>query len=326
MYVPGIVVVTRKTQMEGLVARYGTRGQAKFMLAQAALHEAERNPQAKTRKGVSEALDFSVAQRVDEKYQHTVEQLERDLDLGVPVHVIDRGFLPNYDFAGVQTVVVVGQDGLVANAAKYVGDAPIVAVNPDPERFDGILLPFQVSQARSAVRRVLDCKARIRTVTLAQVELNDGQRMLAFNDFFVGAASHISARYTLRIGGRDEPQSSSGVLVSTGAGSTGWFSSVFNMAAGVSQWLGGESRSAMRLDWEDRRLLWAVREPFVSKHSRADLVAGVLPEGQTLVLESMMPDAGVIFSDGIESDFLQFTSGTIARIGVAKQSARLVVG
>jgi len=326
MYVPGIVVITRKTQMEGLVARYGTRGQAKFVLAQAALHEAERNPPAKARQAVSEALDFAVAQRADETYQNTLEQLERDLDLGVPVHFIERGYLPNYDFGGVQAVVVVGQDGLVANTAKYVGDVPIVAVNPDPGEFDGILLPFQVDQARTAVRRVLDRKARIKSVTLAEAELNDGQRMLAFNDFFVGAASHVSARYTLRIDGREEPQSSSGVLVSTGAGSTGWFSSVFNMTAGISRWLGGEPRSAVRLEWEDRRLLWAVREPFVSKHSRADLVAGVLSEGQTLVLESMMPEAGVIFSDGIESDFLQFTSGTIARMGVAKQSARLVVG
>ncbi len=65
--------------------------------------------------------------------------------------------------------------------------------------------------------------------------------------------------------------------------------------------------------------------PFVSRHSKANLVAGMLDEGEQLVVESLMPSGGVIFSDGIESDFLVFSSGTIARIGVSDQVATLVV-
>ena len=68
-----------------------------------------------------------------------------------------------------------------------------------------------------------------------------------------------------------------------------------------------------------------MREPFVSKRSQAGLVAGWLNEGQELVVESLMPDGGVIFSDGIEADFLTFTSGAIARVSVSPQRARLVV-
>lgn len=175
------------------------------------------------------------------------------------------------------------------------------------------------------VARVLENKDRRRTVTLAQVALNDGQKMLAFNDFFIGASSHVSARYTIEVDDRSEPQSSSGVLVSTGAGSTGWMSSVFNMATGVSQLLGAQVQGGIRLDWEDRRLLWAVREPFASKHSQISLTAGVLEESGELIIESLMPSDGVIFSDGIEADFLQFTSGAIARISAAEQAANLVV-
>lgn len=37
-----------------------------------------------------------------------------------------------------------------------------------------------------------------------------------------------------------------------------------------------------------------------------------------------MPTNGVIFSDGIETDFLKFNSGSIATIGIAKETARLV--
>jgi hypothetical protein len=160
---------------------------------------------------------------------------------------------------------------------------------------------------------------------LAEVTLNDGQRMLAFNDFFVGCRTHVSARYVLECAGRREPQSSSGVLISTGAGSTGWMSSVFNMASGVGKICGRDSVAGLRLERNDRRLIWAVREPFVSKTSRAELVAGLLGDGDELEIESLMPESGVIFSDGIESDFLPFTSGTIAHVAASRQTANLVV-
>jgi hypothetical protein len=165
----------------------------------------------------------------------------------------------------------------------------------------------------------------MRHITLAEATLNDGQRMLAFNDFFVGIQGHVSARYVLTVGRTAEPQSSSGLIVSTGAGSSGWFSSVYNMAEGIARWMGGNPRQRLEVSWEDRRLLWAVREPFQSKHSGCQLVAGSLEAGERLTVESLMPERGIIFSDGVESDFLDFNSGTIAQIGCAEQQARLVV-
>lgn len=167
---------------------------------------------------------------------------------------------------------------------------------------------------------------KCRRVTLAEVRLSDTQRMLAFNDFFVGSATHVSARYRLQTGGASEPHSSSGVIVSTGAGSTGWLSSVYNMAQGLGRFLGADVPRGPQMKWEDRRLAWVVREPFVSRTSQANLVAGMIGAEDELILESLMPESGVIFSDGVESDYLQFNSGTIARIGVAAQQARLVTG
>ena len=338
---PGIAVVYAPTRLEGLRRRWGTAGQARFRLKQAHQHElalrAESQPVAAgQRRGkaaarplakqpqVQQQAEFSEYEHEDETYRHVIDRLEDELQFGLPVKRVERSFVPNFDFGACEVVVVVGQDGLVANTAKYVGNLPLVAINPDPQRIDGILLPFAVGQARTIVRRVLDGKARQRSVTLAEVELNDGQKLLAFNDFFVGAASHVSARYVIEAEGRTEPQSSSGLIVSTGAGSTGWLSSVFNMAGGVAKFLGAAAAPRPQLDWEDRRLVWAVREPFVSKRSQATLVAGWLDEGRELIVESLMPDGGVIFSDGIESDFLPFTSGVIARLRVSSQRANLV--
>ena len=302
-----IILVSRKTRLQQLVERFNSRGQAKFYIEHA-------------------GGDFADYEHEDQAYKRAIDIMHRTLDVGLKIHAIERTIVPTFLFAPTDLVVAIGQDGLVANVAKYVGVQPIVPINPDPARFDGILLPFAPRRARSAVERVLDGTARIRTITLAQAKLDDGQRLIAFNDLFIGARTHVSAGYAIGIGDRRETQSSSGVLVSTGAGSTGWLSSVFNMAAGVAALTGGTPGHPITLAWEDRRLVFVVREPFASKHSQTTLVSGVIEPGTQLVLESRMPTGGVIFSDGVERDALDFNAGAIVRIGAAEQCTRLVVG
>ncbi len=300
-----LVIITRRTRLEDLVARFNTRGQAKFYLEHA-------------------GVDFADYEREHDAYHAALDRLRQDLELGLPRQFLDRDLVPTYLFGPGDLVIALGQDGLVANTAKYAGDQPIIGVNPEPARFDGVLLPYTIDGAKQAVVGCLESRESFRAVTLAEAVLDDGQRLLAFNDLFIGARSHVSARYRLGFDGRDESQSSSGVLVSTGAGSTGWMSSVFNMAAGITNFSGGVGGDAFHLEWEDRELFFAVREPFISRRSSADLVAGVLSEERELMIESQMPSNGVIFSDGIEADFLAFNSGAIAHVRPAEQSAMLV--
>lgn len=330
-----IVIITRPTRMQGLVEQFGTPGQAEFYLeramqieaaplAAAAAPGAAREILAKASKRAQADFDMLAEER--DQYTEIIDQLRRDLNLGLKVQVLDRKYLPTFVFGPRDIIVTVGQDGLVANTAKYVGNRPIVAINPNPDLFDGVLMPFGVAAARGAVRSVLDGKAKYREVTMGQVSLADGRKLLAFNDFFVGVKSHVSARYRITFNGQSEPHSSSGVLISTGAGSTGWLSSIFNMAAGVGALLGNEAKSPpLRMNWEDPRLAFVVREPFVSRQSAASIVTGLIEPGKELVIESTMSADGVIFSDGVEADFLNFNTGSIAHIGAAKQRARLVV-
>jgi NAD kinase len=301
-----LVIVTRKTRLQELIERFNTRSQAKFYIEHA-------------------GGEFEDYEREDNAYRSSLEMLRRSLEFEMPQQLIDRSLVPTFQFQKEDLVVTLGQDGLVANTAKYVMAQPIVAVNPEPARFDGVLLPFLPNQARSAVGKVIEAKAKFREVTLAEIKLHDGQRLLAFNDLFIGARSHVSAQYLIRCGKAAEVHSSSGVLVSTGAGSTGWLSSIFNMASGVARFRGATAIEPFRMPWEDRRLIYVVREPFVSRHSQATIVTGMLESEQELVLESLMPSGGVVFSDGMEADYLQFNSGAIAAVRAAEQRARLVV-
>mgnify|MGYP001817906852 CR=1 FL=1 len=136
--------------------------------------------------------------------------------------------------------------------------------------------------------------------------------------------SHVSARYALDFAGRSENHSSSGIIVSTGVGSTGWLSSVFNMVNGINNLNGVENCTPVRIQPDEEKLFWCVREPFASRASGTSNVCGFIETGQELVLASQMPENGVIFSDGIEADAIEFNTGVIAQIGLADEKAVLV--
>lgn len=308
-----VVLVTRKTRLQGLVERFNTIGQARFYLEHS-------------------GGNFSLYQQEHDVYYAAVDRLRSELNLLDKFQEIERGFLPNFLFNETDIVVTVGIDGLVANTAKYLNGQPLIAVNPDPEHIDGILLPFRVDQAAASAQDVVKNQYHVRNITMAEAQLNDGQSLLAFNDLFIGVKSHISARYRIEMGKRQERQSSSGVIVSTGVGSTGWLSSMFNMAEGLTRGFAPrpatkkDATKRFRLDWEAEKLAFVVREPFASKTSSAEIVSGYINPNAPLTIHSEMPEGGVIFSDGVETDFLAFNAGAIATIQLAKKRTHLVVG
>ena len=78
------------------------------------------------------------------------------------------------------------------------------------------------------------------------------------------------------------------------------------------------------MKWDEDKLIYVVREPFLSNHSQINLTAGTITATDSLKVESQMPFNGVIFSDGIEADFLQFNSGCQVEISLANKKAIIV--
>lgn len=336
MRIENAIIVRNKTRLEQLVERFNTKSQAKFYIEQSVQQFYSKNTEApqklskkkeiKQQKGKLPTGNFDDYEKENDTFYQTLENVQNKLRNYLKTKVIDQSFLPNFLFSDNDLIIVLGQDGLVANTAKYVANRPIIAINPAPERFDGILLPFQTDNFEFAVQNVLNDNYACKDVTMAEAKLNDGQSLLAFNDFFIGPTSHISARYKITFNSQSENQSSSGIIVSTGAGSTGWLSSLFNMANGIYETFGGYSQLDIKpLPHNTDHLVFIVREPFQSKTSQTNIIAGKIYRHKRLILESHMPQNGIIFSDGIQSDFLQFNSGAIAEIGIAAQRAKLII-
>lgn len=291
---PRAVVVHRRSELAELVDRHGTRGQVEFFLR-------------------SRGRDLADVQARHDALDDALHVVRAAVPPDWRRADVERGDLHRFAFDPQDVCLVVGPDGLVANTAKYLRDQLVVGVDPEPGRNAGVLVrhrPAAVADALADVTRgagVVEGRALVRAV------LDDGSSLDALNDVYVGHVGHQSARYVLTSPDGSERQSSSGVVVSTGTGSTGWATSLARGRA-----------DAPRLPQPaEDALAWFVREAWPSPTTGAGRTAGRLERRQqlTLVVES---DALVLFGDGLEADRLTATWGQTVTLGVADRRLRLL--
>jgi NAD kinase len=293
--VPRCVLIERPTEYQELLARHGTREQVRFFL--------ERRGQA-----------IEEVQRCHDQHR---EHHARVLG-AVPAEwrraSIQRTDLDRFLFEPEDVVVALGQDGLVANVAKYLDGQPVIGLNPQPDLFPGVLVAHPPEAAGDLLRDVAAGRARVQQRTMVSAGVDDGQTLVALNEIFIGHASHQSARYRITVGNQTERQSSSGVIVATGTGATGWAASLHR-----------ERHSTLVLpDPQERRLSFFVREPWPSAATGTGLTEGVLSGAEILTVTSELGDGSVLFGDGIEADRLHVDWGQRIEVGVAERSLQLI--
>ena len=129
--------------------------------------------------------------------------------------------LSRFAFAPEDVVLVVGQDGLVANVAKYVDGQPVVGFDPEPGRNPGVLVPHP---PRPPAPRIVRAVARL----LARADDGRGRaptrarRCARSTRCTSGSPATSPPATSSRPAEARETQSSSGLLVGTGTGATGW--------------------------------------------------------------------------------------------------------
>jgi NAD kinase len=304
-----IVLITRQTRLDELTARFNTVEQAQFYVEHL-------------------GADFGDYREEQSRYRAATAEVETVLRNFGRVQKLERRYLGNFIFGPADIVVALGQDGLVANTLKYLDGQRLLGVNPDAARWDGVLLPFSPRDLPLIMTEEVASERPVKRVTMAKASLNTGETLYAVNDLFLGASSHVSARYMLQLGEKRERQSSSGVIISTGLGSTGWMKSLYAGWAGAAQTFGLSAPPAATdsaFPWDAPYLRYFVREPFPSKTTGASLVAGRIDTRATAAMTSEMAERGVIFSDGFEEDFLAFNAGARVTISVAERQGLLVV-
>ncbi|HEY3549397.1 MAG TPA: hypothetical protein VGK17_25280 [Propionicimonas sp.] len=293
---PRAVVVHRRSELDELVDRHGTRGQVEFVL----------RTRGRTLTDLQARHD-------------ALAQALHDVRAGVPDDwrrgEVERTDLHRFAFEPEDVCLVVGPDGLVANTAKYLDRQPVVGIDPEPGRNAGALVRHRAPSTRAILGALTRGDASWQERTLVRAALDDGTVLDALNDIYVGDAGHQSARYQLRLrDGRTERQSSSGIVVATGTGSTGWATSLARQRA-ISPPLPATSSGD---------LVWFVREAWPSPVTGTELTAGALPEGWALTVQ-IESDALVLFGDGLEADRVVATWGQTVELSASGRRLRLVV-
>ena len=292
---PRAVFVTRETDYELLIARHATRGQARFFLE-------------------SRGQGLAAVEARHERFHAVLAQARAAVPGEWRQALVRRADLDRFLFAGDDVVVAVGQDGLIANVAKYLGEQPVIGVNPAPDLYDGVLARNPVERLPRLLPASVAGDVAIERRTMVQAVIDGTERLFALNEIFVGHRSHQSARYRIEAGSEAEEHSSSGLIVASGTGATGW-------ARSISE----ATRLDLSLGPDERAVGYWVREPFPSVATATRLRAGKLTDSD-LVVTSRMNEGGVIFADGIEQDFLAFDWGRRVALGPADRALTLVVG
>lgn len=294
---PRAILVTRPTPYEELLGRHATRDQAAFFLAHQGL---TLEPLEQQHQQFTQAKRL-VLQAIPGDWRRS-EISRRDLD--------------RFLFTPDDVLIVLGQDGLVANTAKYLEQQLVLGVNPDPERIAGVLTPLPPEAVADLLVTAARGRGQVERRTMVAAQLDDGQQLVALNEIFVGHRSHQSARYHLEWAGREESHSSSGFIVTTGTGATGWAKSIHH-----------DRHSNLQLPQPTEDLLaFFVREAWPSLDTQAELVEGTVGPAEQLRAVSQMAEAGVIFGDGLESDCLEFSFGRQVQLRLAANKLHLLRG
>jgi len=292
---PRVVLVSRQTEYAGLLAAHGTRGQAAFFLS-----------------GRGQSIDAVEAR--DQQQEATILAAKHAVPQDWSLAHVSRDDLSRFLFFPNDIIVAIGQDGLVANVAKYLGPQPVIGVSPDPETSEGVLTRHRVKNLGRLLRATAHRDAGLQSRAMVQAEIGKGQGLTALNELFIGHRSHQSARYVVRVGEAEEFQSSSGMIVATGTGLTGWAKSIMSA-----------THKRFEIAPEEPRAAYFAREPWPSRTTGCEISSGEIAGQNALFVSSRINDGGVIFADGIEQDFLPFDWGVRARVTVSDRRLNLVI-
>lgn len=127
---PRAVVVHRATELTELIARHGTRQQAGFFLA-------------------GRGRDLAELDARHQAQQEALATVSAAIPLDWRRAVAERNDLDRFGFGPEDVVIAVGQDGLVANVAKYLDGQPVIGINPEPSRNPGVLVRTSLRRSRT---------------------------------------------------------------------------------------------------------------------------------------------------------------------------------
>ncbi len=212
-----------------------------------------------------------------------------------------------------ELIVAFGGDDNFKAVSHYADDTPVMGINSDPETSEGALTYFVAGGFESVAKNLREGKYKVEEWTRLEAEIDGNPATPATSEYFLGESKRTKmSKHILEFGGKKEKQGCSGLLVSTGAGSTGWYSSAHRCR------LGGSVTFPRTVDYAK----FVATEPYMGRLYRYSMLEGVLKKGDELVVQSLNDNCGILESDSV--DAFEFNREARAAIRISDKPLRVV--
>lgn len=251
----------------------------------------------------------STRKLLDTHHRHlkSLELVENVLKkLKIEYKISDRANVKN--LLGCDLVITVGGDGTLLRMAHHIENQLLLGVNSTPHVSVGRFCAATSSEFENKIKKILAAEFRVQPLIRMLIKVNKKTLPIKpINDvLYTNFNPAATSRYIISLGNKREEHKSSGVWVSTPAGST----AAISAAGGISQHA------------QDRRLQYMTREPYQGIYNPYELVRGFIAEGKQLKIISKMIKSR-IYLDG-PSQHVTLDFGDTLTIGHSRKVLKLI--
>ena len=254
-------------------------------------------------------IAYTKPKRREEKeaLNHIKETLKK---YGIKYKIRKREKLKEKFFKNRDLILAFGGDGTFLMASHGVlGKVPMLGINSDPSSKEGFFMNANKDDFEKKIKRVINNDFQIKK--LHRLEAYIGKKRipdLALNEYYVASEKpYHTARYYLTVRGKRERQKSSGVLVSTAAGSYAWTKSA-----------GGKELPLCSDDFE-----YIIREPYCGRTAaKCRLFNDILRKDEKVIIEFELGN-GIIIADSTATEH-KFKTGEKVTIKLSKKPLHII--
>ncbi|MBI2134068.1 NAD(+)/NADH kinase [Candidatus Woesearchaeota archaeon] len=224
---------------------------------------------------------------------------------------INRDMLTKESFQKADLVISVGGDGTFLTASQYIKDQPVLVVASNFKKNEGFFAAAGKKEFHKKLKMIINDEFTTIKLNRLQPLIVKGKKRMnippAINEVYIGCKRpYITARYVLKIGNKKEFQKSSGVIVSTAAGSNAWI----------------KSAGGRKLPLSTKKTQYLIREPYFGRLTKPKMRKGVLPENAAVKIKSLMWD-GIAVVDSRHTEY-ELDEGSSIIIRNAKKPLNLI--
>lgn len=275
------------------------------------MHRLRSTPESIAAKYKREGVDIPKVMESHERQKKSLHELKK---LFEEKQFVSRNDLTKRIVYNKDLVISLGGDNHFQYITHFVDSELIMGINSDPLASEGALTYFTTKNFERILKKLQNDKFEVEEWTRLEAKLNGSKVERATDSYFLGEYSRIKAStHILEFRGKKERQKCAGLIVATGAGSTGWFNSACRYIHHKGKKFPKTKKCAEFL----------VTEAYRGKINKYSMLSGTIKKDDELIVHSLNDDKGILIADSMNAEH-NFNEGAKAVIRISDKPLRVV--